>query len=127
MLFDTEDIPKIVGALLRHDTLALSYATFKLFPRITEIVALQRGVLVKTDHTYFRQVQEAVGLDSAWTHHHGLIAGSDGARAEGTAEIRAIALLSLYRETVHLLRAIMLPEHRRVVEETVLVIERAGF
>lgn len=108
-----EQVHKIVAELTRRDELALSYAVSKLFQWLTEAVAVQKGVMVKSDNTYYRQVQEAAGADTPWTYYHTLCA------SEGTARTRGIAVLRLYCETVELLRPVMKPDHVRVVEQAV--------
>jgi predicted nucleotidyltransferase len=121
-----EQVHKILSELLKHDDLALSYATSKLLSWLTKAVAAQRGVLVKNDSTYYRQVQETVGLDSAWTRYHRLAAGVDLLPGEyPPVETRGIAALYLYRETVALLRTTMHPDHLEVTEQAVRVFDEA--
>src|SRR5260370_1138114 len=81
--------------------LAVAYATAELLSGLTEAVAVQRGVLVKSDSTYYRQVQESAGQGSAWTRYHRLAAGIASAPSEyAPATARGIAALLLYVETV---------------------------
>src|SRR5436309_946220 len=58
MMIYAEQVHKILSEIFKRDDLALSYATSKLLFSLTEVVAVQRGILVKNDSTYFRQVQE---------------------------------------------------------------------
>ena len=121
MMIYAEQVHKILSEIFKRDDLALSYATSKLLLSLTEAVAVQRGVLVKNDSTYFRQVQETVGLDSTWTHYHRLAAGVDLV----PVETRGIATLHLYRETVALLRTTIHPDHFEVAEQAVRVFDKA--
>jgi hypothetical protein len=117
---------KVLSALVRGDRLSLFEATSGLWYALTLAVAVQRGVLAVSSHTYMRQVREAIGTDAPWTRYHGLVAesGGQGAHAAST-EARAIAALCLYQETVALLRPVIRPEHREVAEQTVVTIAAA--
>jgi len=126
MMLIAEDAHKILSALYENNAEGLAYATIMLFRELTHTLAVQGGVWVQTNSTYARQVEERVGVDSAWTRYHRLAGGidptppgSDGLRA------RAIAGLHLYAESANLLRTILLPQHRDVVENTVRVIREA--
>ncbi len=121
MMIYAEQVHKILSEIFKRDDLALSYATSKLLFSLTEVVAVQRGILVKNDSTYFRQVQETVGLDSTWTRFHRLAAGVDLV----PVETRGIATLHLYRVTVALLRTTMHPDHLEVAEQAVRVFDEA--
>jgi hypothetical protein len=121
MMNYAEQVHKILSEIFKRDVLALSYATSKLLFSLTEAVAVQRGVLVKNDSTYYRQVQDTVGLDSAWTRYHRLATGVDLV----PIETRGIATLNLYREAVELLRTTMHPDHLEVAEQAVRVFDEA--
>jgi hypothetical protein len=102
---------KVLSAMQR-DEAAVSYATGKLLSWLTNIVAVQRGVLIETDHTYYDQVQQSVGVDSVWTSYHKIAAGiSAGEMGIETPSmplpLRALATLHLYRETMLLIKHIM--------------------
>lgn len=105
-----EQVHKVLSELSRGNELALSFAIAKLFPWLTEAVAVQRGVMVKSDSTYYSQVQEAAGADSAWTRYHNMCAGKVTVLARGEA------ILHLYRQTVYLLRNIMQADHLEIVD-----------
>jgi hypothetical protein len=117
-----------LNELLQGDELALSYATAGLFSALTRIVAMQRGVLVKSDNTYYQQVEESISLDSAWTRYHKIDAGVDAGPAGMSPTVaRGIAALKLYQETAMLLWPILLPAQREVIGQTVRVFEEGGF
>ncbi len=122
-----ETVHKVVNEIVKGDYLAVSYATAKLFSGLTEAVAVQRGVLVKSDNTYYRQAQESAGLDSDWTCYHRLVAGVDGESA-GSKSVRGrgVAVLRLYRETVELLSSAMAPEHLEIAWQAARLLDEAG-
>jgi len=121
LMMEAEMVQKVANELTKGDDLAVSYAIAKLFAELTLIMAIARGVLVRSDNTYYRQVEEAAG--PAWAQHHRAIAGTDGPIP---VHEQAREVLRLYCETARLLRSLVLPEHREVVEETVKRIERSG-
>src|SRR2546426_1188610 len=97
MMLAAEQVHKILSEIFKSDDLALSYAVSKLLSWLTEAVAVQHGVLVKNDSTYYRQVQEVAGLGSEWTRYHRLAAGVDAAPGDDRAvKTRGIATLCLY-------------------------------
>ncbi len=126
MMLLAEWVHKILSGLFTRDELALSFVISEFFFSLTEAVAVQRGILIKSGSTYYRQVQDAVGQDSAWTHYHRQVAGVDPIPAEVTLVIaRSIASLHLYRVTVALLRPILQPEHLSIAEQAILVAQQA--
>jgi Nucleotidyltransferase domain len=112
---------KVANELGKEDDLAVSYATAKLFAELTLTVAVARGVLIKSDNTYYHQVEEASGPD--WARLHRTISGAKGPIP---VHDQALACLRLYRETLALLRPIMLPEHLEVVEQSMRKLEEGG-
>jgi len=126
MMLLAEWVHKILSGLFTHDELALSFVISEFFFSLTEAVAVQRGILIKSGSTYYRQVQDAIGQDSAWTHYHRQVAGVDPIPAEVTPVIaRSITSLHLYQETVALLRPILQPEHLAIAEQALLVAQQA--
>ena len=127
LMIAAESAHKVLNELVSGDELALSYAVASLFSQLTLIVAIQRGVLVKSDSTYYRQIEESVGLDSIWTRYHRIAAGVDTGSADVPPLVaRGIATSHLYQETARLLWSILEPPQREVIEQTVKVIEEAG-
>ena len=127
LMIAAESAHKVLNELVSGDELALSYAVASLFSQLTLIVAIQRGVLVKSDSTYYRQIEESVGLDSIWTRYHRIAAGVDTGSADVPPLVaRGIATLHLYQETANLLWSILEPPQREVIKQTVRVIKKAG-
>lgn len=122
----TETVHKLINETAKGNDLALAHATQGLFFGLTEAVAVGRGVLVQSDSTYYHQVQEAAGLDSAWTHYHRLASGTQ-ALCEGAdfMRVRSRAALHLYRETAALLAPVMDTDYRMVVQQTLRLVAAA--
>jgi predicted nucleotidyltransferase len=126
MMLLAEWVHKILSGLFKRDELALSFVISEFFFSLTEAVAVQRGILIKSGSTYYRQVQDAIGQDSAWTRYHRQVAGVDPIPAEVTPVItRSIASLHLYRETVALLRPTLQPDHLAIAEQAIFVAQQA--
>lgn len=118
LLEQTEIILKMLRALQGPDVVMLvELILLDLLPTVTEAVAVQQGVLVRSGNSYLRQVQETVGVNSAWTHYYKSAVGETiGAISPLPFEKRGVAALHLYKETVQLLRPSLLPEHREAIE-----------
>lgn len=114
LMLAAEMAQKVTNELAKGDEPTMSFAVAKLFAELTAIMAIGRGVLVKSDSTYYQQVEDAAG--PSWTRYHQAIAGIGGPIS---IPEQAHTALQLYRETAVLLRAMMLPEHRDVVDEAV--------
>lgn len=126
LMVAAEWLHKTLSAATRADLLATSYAVMGLLDMLSEVVAVQRGIMVKSGNTYFEQVEESVGPRSNWTHYHRLAAGlGDAAGGGASASARGSAALRLYAETVRLMKPIMLPKHLAVAEEAARIAEEA--
>ena len=99
LMMAAEMVQKVANQLTKGDDLSLHLPTAKLFSELTLITAIACGVLIQSDNTYYRQVQEAAG--PTWARLHRTITGADT-----LIPLREQALLSLhlYRETGSLLR-----------------------
>jgi hypothetical protein len=124
MMIDTEVVHKLISELAKSNMLALASVTPNLLAGLTDAVAVQRGVMVNSESTYFSQVEESVGVESSWTRFHRLALGLDPVDSGITMKARAV--LALYGETVELLRDVMEPEHLAVAEGAALLARRAG-
>lgn len=122
MVGQTEIVLKLLRALVMHDLLALSEMISELFNAVTEALAVQRGVLVRSGNTYFHQVQASVGQQSVWTHTHLRIAGVN-VEALSLRE-RAREALSLYQETAQLLQPSLHADHWSVIAQTLQTTEQ---
>ncbi len=122
MVEQTEIALKLLRSLRLQDLVALSEMILDLFAAVTDAMAVQRGMLVRSGNTYFRQVQEGVGLQSVWTFYHARIAGV--AAHPLPLQERGREMLCLYRETAHLLKPYLSVEHWTVIEQTLQTVER---
>jgi predicted nucleotidyltransferase len=101
-----EEVHKILSGLVRRDESALAYGTLALVLGMVRIMSLARGVLIVSENTYFREVGEAVGVDSDWIRY---LERTLGVGSASTVDMRANAALALYRETVRLIEPIIEP------------------
>jgi Nucleotidyltransferase domain len=117
-----EYVHKTLRAFLNQDIFALSEMTLGLFSALTDAIAVHGGMLVASGNTYFRQVQETVGLESTWSEHHRRIAGI---HMEVSTQVRGIAALRLYQETARLLWSTLDLTDRETVAQALTVIDHA--
>ena len=119
-----EEVHKILGAMVKGDESAAMYAILGMALGLTEVVAVQRGLLIVSENSYFQQVEESMGLDSIWTRYHRLALGFElGPLDRSPIEVKALASLRLYEETAGLLWPIVRPAHREVVEKGLAAIQ----
>lgn len=124
MMDQTEIILKMLRALHSHDMILLAdVLTLDLIPAVTEAFAVQRGILVHTGNTYFHQIQEAAGQQSAWTRYLRCAVGVD-CDPVPSLEQRGIAALRLFQETARLLQPSLHPEHWDAMEPLIGMIDR---
>lgn len=109
-----EEAHKALAGLAGGDETLALYGTWGLVFGLARAVAVQRGVLIRTENVYFRQVQEAVGVTSTWAAAFRQAAGFEAAPALA----RAAAGLRLYQATAALFAPIVQPAHRPVIEAT---------
>lgn len=127
LMKQAEIVHKTLRALLVRDELALAEMVLILCTALTDALAIQRGVLITSGNSYFRQVQASVGVTSEWTHQHQItidIAKNTTLPAT-PLETKGFAALRLYQETVLVLLPSLTSEHREVVEQASAVIEQA--
>jgi hypothetical protein len=127
ILHCTEAVYKMLGILFRGDELAFVSAMTTFPMHLTQAVVLHQGVLITTDHSYYQQVREAVGLTSLWTQAHVRAVSVE----PGPAHIlpllwRGGVFLALYHETARLLLPSMISPDREVVEQTLRIIAASG-
>ncbi len=119
-----EECHKILGALVSRDESTILYALAGLHLGLTDAVAVGLGLMIRSENGLFRQVQEAAGVDSAWSHAHRIAAGYETIPdAPHTPWQRGRGALDLYRETARLMEGIIAEEHRDVVKGVLARIE----
>ena len=114
-----EEAHKGLEGLRRNDDGRLLNATFGLSWGLTNLVKVQRGVLIYSDNTLIDQVIEAVGQASRWSQ---LCRRSFGMTVENESapslRERVVAGLQLYLETAALLHGAIQPKEAPVVVRT---------
>ena len=123
MMDQTEIILKLLRALRLHDMVLLSDVLTDLIPAMTEAFAVQRGILIYSGNTYFQQVQEIAGQQSAWTRYHRLAVGIDDDPTP-SLEQRGIAALRLFQEAARLLQPFLIAQHWDAIEPLQSIIDR---
>lgn len=122
----TEVILRMLGAIRSHNTVMLvERITLHILPDIIKAVGVQRGVIA-SGNNYLRQVQDAIGSDSAWTNFYMRAAGIvPNETISDSIEQRGIAALHLYQETVRLLRSHFSAEHLETIETLMDMVDQA--
>jgi hypothetical protein len=126
MMLKAEDVQKVLREFQQGNVSGLAFVISKLVAELTLLTALCHRTWITSDSTYYQQVQEAAGLDSAWTRYH-RIATALEAGPTGITPLRArgIAVLHLYRETLVFARPVMQVEHREIAEQVLQVVQSA--
>ena len=127
MMLKAEDVQKVLREFQQENAPGLALVITKLVAELTLLTALCHRTLITSDSTYYQQVQEAAGRDSAWTRYHRIGTGLE-AGPTGIAPLRArgIAVLHLYRETLVFARPAMQTEHRAIAEQVLRIVQSAA-
>jgi len=127
MMLKAEDVQKVLREFQQENDPGLALVITKLVAELTLLTALCHRTLITSDSTYYQQVQEAAGLDSAWTRSHRIATGLE-ADPTSIAPLRArgIAVLHLYRETLVFARPVMQTDHRAIAEQVLRVVQSAA-
>ncbi len=119
-----ETVHKVLSALVRNEGVFESVTLLAL--DLTQIVAVQRGVLIKTSAHYMQQVRHAVGDASDWSRFHRMATAQPGAgKPPTTLRKQGLAVLHLYLETFRMIEGSMLPERRALAAHTNSVVHHA--
>ena len=111
-----EETHKLIAALRQGDDVKVATMTTWLVLGLPLVVATQRGILLDNETRAPRQVQQVLGENSAWSRAYRIAAGFGKSPALLSVEARGYAALNVYRETARVLRDILRPGHREVVE-----------
>ncbi len=119
-----ETVHKILSALVRNEGLFESVTPLAL--DLTQIVAVQRGVLIETSAHYMQQIRHAVGDASEWSHFH-RVATAQPRPGEPSTTLReqGVAVLHLYLETFRMIESLMLPDRHALAAATSSVVRQA--
>ena len=122
---NAEEAHKILNGLARGHESTVLYATWGLVKNMLEAVAVQRGILIVSENSYFELIQDAVGRDSEWTNAFRTAWGLDPASSQYQA--RGAAALRLYCLSAAMFDVLIPEKHRAVVDRTLQVIKDAGY
>jgi hypothetical protein len=126
MMLKAEDVQKVLREFEQENAPGLACVITHLVAELTLLTALCHRTLITNDSTYYQQVQEAVGLDSAWTRSHRIATGLEAGPTDiAPLRARGIAVLHLYRETLVFARPVMQTEHREIAEQVLRVVQSA--
>lgn len=120
LMGNAEEAHKVLGALDRKDESSVLYGTIGLLLNLTKIIIVQRGVLIESENSFFRQAQEIIGKDSAWSLQHKIACGFGQI---SSIETRAVAILRLYAETAKILESVIKPTHAGVIQRAIGAIQ----
>ncbi len=127
MMLKAEDVQKVLREFEQENAPGLALVITNLVAELTSLTALCHRTLITSDSTYYQQVQEAAGLDSAWTRSHRITTGLEaGPTSIAPLRARGIAVLHLYRETLVFARPVMQTEHREIAEQVLRVVQSAA-
>jgi hypothetical protein len=121
-----EEAHKGLEGLRRDDIGRLLNGRHGLSWGLTRIVQVQRGVLESSDNAFYDQIAQELGPASEWVRLRALAFGigvGEGPAPSLPDQVRAG--LRLYAATAALLEALLLPEHRPLVADTVQLIHAA--
>ena len=123
-----EETYKILDGLTKKNESKTAYAIWSLTQNLADALLVQRGVLIPTENVYIDHAQAEAGRSSEWTRQFRMALGLDPLPAGQPAYIcYGIAGLRLYRETARLLKNHLLPEDACVVDQTLEIIQEAGY
>src|SRR5688572_17200439 len=120
-----EEAHKILNGLSRGHESTVLYAVAGLVWNMLEAVAVQHGILVVSENRYFDLIQDTVGRDSKWTSVFRTSWGLDSASSQ--YQSRGIAALILYSLTAAMFNELIPEKHRDVVNNTLRLIQEAGY
>lgn len=121
-----EEVHKGLEGLRRRDPGRLLNANFGLSWGLSNVMKVQRGVLISGDNSFFAEVAAVVGTDSLWSQLCALAFGvADIHGRPPSLRERVVAGLHLYGVTAELLGAALQPEHAPLVAETAALINTA--
>lgn len=120
-----EEVHKLLGGLHRGDEGAMLYGTIGLTLGLARAVAVQRGLFIDSENTYFAQVMNLFEPDSDWVRCFRAAVGLDATFNDEpvTVSVRAFFALNLYSLTGLALRDIVRIDHAEVILRAVERIE----
>ncbi|MFI5273338.1 MAG: nucleotidyltransferase domain-containing protein [Ktedonobacterales bacterium] len=124
LLLEAEHAQKLLAALLAGDESSLCRALDGLLHALPWLVATQRGMLVTSGNTFFAQVQQATGPESAWAR---TLRAALGIGAPSSLRARGEATLRLYAETARLLGDALRPDDATTIHAFIALAAKHGY
>lgn len=124
-----EEVQKILSGLTKNDESAMLYATYGLVLGIAQIVAVERGLMIESENSYFAQVQNLYEANSDWTRIFRVASGltTEISGEPVSVSLRAFCALNLYVLTVQNLREIIMIEHAEVIYKAIEAVESLDY
>jgi hypothetical protein len=123
-----EEVHKILAGLEHEDESMVLYAVWGITRGMANLMLVWNGTLIPSENVFINLVQTAAGVNSLWTHHFREAVGLDPLESNDLPFISyGVASLRLYRETVRLFRGILKREEEDVVEQSLQLIQEAGY
>lgn len=123
-----EEVHKVLSGLAKENESTVLYAVQGIIQGLASSVATQRGLMIESENRYFDVIQDSIGREEEWTRAFRAALGADATPSDQPPfKNRGTAALTLYRHTTLLFQSIIPERHRRVIEHTVKLIQKAGY
>lgn len=118
-----EEMHKCLEGLHRDDVGRMLNGLFGGTFGLSQVLQVQRGVLLSGDNGFYAEVAAAIGVDSLWVQLRGIAFGVlEVAGRPPSLRARVAAGLRLYVVTAELLGNALQPEHAPLIQQTVNLI-----
>ena len=136
-----EELHKLLKGLKTNEPYTLLNGVWGMGMAMPKVMALVHGVLSRGDNAFYKQVHDAVGIDSKWTELHKIVIGAalgelkdivpqQETEAVTTKQIplfyQAKAAMELFAETAALCDEHLLPEDKLVVNKALSIAHNSG-
>lgn len=120
-----EEVHKGLEGLRRRDPGRLLNAGFGLSWGLSNVMKVQRGLLLSGDNGFFVEVANAVGSESVWSQLRAVAFGVAAVQGRPPSlQERVVAGLHLYELTAELLGPAIQPEHAPLIAQTIQLINQ---
>lgn len=120
----SEEAYKLSTSIEKNNEEATVTETIWLILGLPFLIAVQKGIFLENETKLPIQVQKAVGADSNWSKYYRSAAGLETPVGTiSSIHSRGVAALSLYKETVEILRPVILQKHIEIINTTLSLIQ----
>ena len=129
LMDDGEEARKVLTGLAKDDASIILYATYGLVLGLSKTIAIQRGLLLKSENEYFRRIREMIQPHPKLAYHYDLSVGFSSISVDNgkAVRMRGIASLQLYDSLADFMAEAIQDEHRATIEKTRLAIQSSPF